>query len=359
MKVGIITFHSAHNYGAMLQAYGLQEYMRHKGYDINIINYRPKYIENSYHRDNMHDWLSKNPVLCCKRLFNYIRYRNIRHRRWDGFESFINRYFKLYDFSIGDDLHTFNAVFIGSDQVWSSSHTGKQFDDIMFGVGFKCKVISYAPSCSKISLNEKESDYFRQHLDHLCAISVREKSFKDMLQPLTYKNIEVVLDPTLLVGREVFDKIALHVQRYKPYVLIYEITPHKGVRRIAENIARQIDADVVELTNGMLNYHLKTMDEGASPEEFVGYFKNASCVITTSFHGTAFSVMFEKPFYMVRQRTGADGRMISLLSALGLEDRLVDMQDEVGFCEIDYTPVSCRLAELRKESESFVNSALY
>jgi len=357
MKVGIITFHSAHNYGAMLQAYGLQEYLKGKGCDTYIIDYRPDYITKCYLRDNSRDWLSKNPIMCCKRIFNYIRYRNIRHRRWDGFYSFIKNRFSLYPYHKGDDFHDFDAIFIGSDQVWSSSHTSGQFDDLMFGVGFKCKAISYAPSCSKYSLNENESDYFRRHLDDLYAISVREQSFKDMLLPLTKKDIEVVLDPTLLAGENVFANIAQTIDYKKPYVVVYEIISHKEVLEMAKETANQIGADVVELTNG-IGKHRNTMKEDASPEEFLGYIKNATCVVTTSFHGTAFSILFQKPFYMVRQRRPADGRMVSLLTALGLERRLVDMNDKVTFCDIDYTLVSSRLAKLRKDSISFINKNL-
>ena len=137
-------------------------------------------------------------------------------------------------------------------------------------------------------LTEEQADYMRRHLDAMTAVSTRERKFKDLLQPLTKKEISVVVDPTILAGRYVFEKLAATIECTRPYVLVYEIKQHDNVYRIATDLAEQLNADIVELTDGMLNYHRKTMKEGASPEEFLGYFKNALCVVTTSFHGTVF-----------------------------------------------------------------------
>jgi hypothetical protein len=123
-------------------------------------------------------------------------------------------------------------------------------------------------------------------------------------------------------------------------------------------LAEQLNADVVELTNGMLGYHRKTMKEGASPEEFLGYFKNAMCVVTTSFHGTVFSVLFNRPFYMVKQNSPVDIRMTFLLEQLHLEDRLIEMEDQVVFSKPDFTYTDKYLAELRESSEIFIKEAL-
>ena len=358
MKIGILTFHSAHNYGAILQAYGLQEYLKSQGYDTYMVDFQPDYVINSTKRDGMRMWLSRNPKMCVLRLINYIRYRNIRHARWDGFEEFIKNRFHLFPYKEDEDFHSFDAILIGSDQVWSPYHTGGWYQDIMFGVGFKCKSISYAPSCSMDSLTEEQAGYLRRHSDGMTAISTRERKFKDLLQPLTHKEISVVVDPTILAGRNVFEKIAAPIGRTCPYVWVYEIKQHDNVYRIATDLAKQLNADVVELTNGMLGYHRKTMKEGASPEEFLGYFKNALCVVTTSFHGTVFSVLFNRPFYMVKQNSPVDIRMTFLLEQLHLEERLIEMGDQVIFSKPDFTYTDKYLAELRKSSEEFIKDAL-
>ena len=358
MKIGIITFYCSHNYGAMLQTYGLQEYLKGIGHEVYIIDFKPKYKLKQYKKNDFRAWFSRNPIMCIKRLFNYIRYKKTRNARWNGFNTFMKQRFSLYPFKNGEDFHDFDAIFIGSDQVWSSYHTGGKYDDIMFGVGFKCKAISYAASCTVLSLNKYQIDYFKKHLDWMTAISVREEGFKNVLQPLTKHNISVVLDPTLLAGRIVYDRIASTIIKEKPYILVYEISPHQEVYRLALSMAEQLNTDIVELTNGMQNYHRETMDEGASPEKFLGYFKNAACIITTSFHGTAFSILFERPFYTVLQGTAADIRMTSLLSQIGLYDRLIKKDKMPVFSIPNFKHANNLLTNSVKFSEEFISKSL-
>lgn len=359
MKLGIITFYCSHNYGAMLQTYGLQEYLKSLGHEVFVIDFKPKYKLKLYKKNDYKAWISRNPRMCIKRLFNYIRYKKIRNARWDEFNAFLKERLLLFPYKEGEDFHDFDAIFIGSDQVWSPYHTGGKYDDLMFGVGFKCKAISYAASCTATSLNKQQVEYFKKHLDGMTAISLREEKFKNSLQPLTKHKISVVLDPTLLAGRIVYDKIACAINKDKPYVLVYEISQHQEVYQMALSIAQQLNADIVELTNGMLNFHRKTMEEDASPEIFLGYFKNAACVITTSFHGTAFSLLFERPFYMVLQGTSADIRMTSLLTQLGLNDRMVRKGDVPTFSAPDFKQANLILSNLVRKSEEFIFNSLH
>ena len=359
MKLGIITFYCSHNYGAMLQTYGLQEYLRSLGHDVYIIDFKPDYKIKQYKRSSARYWLSRNPKMCIRRLIDYIRSKKKRNKRWDRFHSFMLNHFDLYPYHTGMDFHEFDAVFIGSDQVWSPYHTGGWFDDLMFGVDFKCKTISYAPSCTSTCLSEEQKNYFRTHLDMMTAISVREDSFKDVLQPFTRHNISVVLDPTLLAGDEVFNKIATPMHIKNPYVVVYEIARHTQVRAIAEDIAKQLNADIIELTNSVSNLHNDpSVLDDASPSEFLGIIKNAACIVTTSFHGTAFSLLFQRPFYVVKQGTAADNRMISLMNKLGIQDRLVSMNDKLTMSILDYSSVNAKLAQLVADSEDFINNSL-
>lgn len=358
MKVGIITFHFARNYGAMLQAYGLQEYLKSVGHEVYMVDYRPAYKSMVYKKNNYRDWVSRNPLQCVKRLYRYLKYKKIRNARWDGFTNFALRNFHLYPYTDGEDFHCFDAIFIGSDQVWSPAHTGNRFDDLMFGVGIKCRTISYAPSCSFSHLSDEQKEYFQSHLDAMTAISVREDILKKMLQPLTRHDISTVVDPTLLAGKSVFESIALPIKAAKPYIVVYEIRQHDDVYLMAKDIAKQLDADVVELTNGLGTFHRKSMDEACTPEKFLGYIKNAACVITTSFHGTAFSILFERPFYTVLQDSSADNRMIHLLYSVGLQSRAVPMGKHVNFDAPDFKEAKLRIETAIKESENFISNSL-
>lgn len=358
MKLGILTFHSAHNYGAVLQAYGLQEYLKQHGHDVYVIDYRPDYITRCYPKDGSVFWKNANLRECVRGFYNYYAHPSIRHNRWDNFEHFITSRLNLYPYHVGMDFHEFDAVFIGSDQVWSKSHTASKYDPVFFGEGFKCKVIPYAPSCTSLSLNQEDKDFFKRHLDKMTAVSVREYQMKKILQPLTRKEISVVVDPSLLAGRKCFDTIATDIKNKRPYILIYEIFGHPEVYRAAKTLAKRMGADVVELVNGMRSYHRSSMCEDASPEEFLGYIKHAAGVLTSSFHGTAFSLLFNSPFYTVLQGTAADNRMVSLLESINMMDRTIKM----GVIPNKVAPLNNCTAGiddiLTKPSEEFIEKAL-
>lgn len=358
MKVGILTFHSAHNYGAVLQAYGLQEYLRSAGLDAYIIDYRPDYITKVYPAKGRTFWLSKNPKWLIKGIYAYIAFRKIRLGRWNAFNRFISTRLRLYPYTPGMDFHEFDAVFIGSDQVWSAPHTGGTFDKLYFGEDFKCKVFPYAPSCTGLVWTDKEKEFLSKHLDAMTAISVRETQFKEVLQPLTKKDISIVVDPTLLAGRKHFEKLAVPINQKRPYILIYNIGIHPEVLEMAKAMAKNIGGDVIELGNGIGRYRRKTMREDASLEEFLGYIKNAACVLTTSFHGTAFSLMFHTPFYTVLQHSAADNRMTSLLSALNMEDRLINKGDIPTITPLNDELLDENLKKLTQASEEFIANAI-
>lgn len=302
--------------------------------------------------------MSRSIGYSARALATYLTTSKIRHARWDNFEKFISTCLNLYPYKPGMDFHEFDAVFIGSDQVWSKAHTGGQFDPILFGEGFKCKVIPYAPSSIDLNFTNDEKEFLSEHLDKMTAVSVREPKMKEVLQPLTKNPISVVVDPSLLAGSDCFEPIATDVKLKRPYVLIYEINGHPQVYKAAKMIADSIGGEVVELTNGMRGYHKKYMHEDASPEEFVGYFKHAACVLTTSFHGTAFSLMFHKPFYTVLQGSSVDDRMVQLLRTLHLENRTIKMGDTPQLEPLDANKLQSALDVLTLASKEFINYAL-
>jgi hypothetical protein len=257
-----------------------------------------------------------------------------------------------------DSVNNLDAVFIGSDQVWSKAHTGGEFDPMFFGIGFNAKAISYAPSCSISSLNDDDKEKLSKLLTNISSISVREDEFKKLLQPLTNQNISVVVDPTILAGANPFKKIAVAPKKDKPYVLIYEITRHPEVLEFARLLAKELNADIVELTNGMTAHHEPFMDEAASPEEFLGYIRDAACVVTTSFHGTVFSILFETPFYTITQGNSFDIRMVNLLSKLDLKSRLKPLGETCKFAPVDFKGAHERLDELATVSKKFIADSL-
>ncbi|MDE6311372.1 MAG: polysaccharide pyruvyl transferase family protein [Muribaculaceae bacterium] len=356
MKIGILTFHYAHNYGAVLQAYGLQEYLKSLGHETYIIDHRNPFIASTIRRNNHRDWLSSNPKACLIRLWQFIANTKIRHERYDNFEHFINQHLSLIA-NTESDMQDLDVVVIGSDQVWSSPHTGGQLDPMYLGCNIKTKLISYAASCSRRKLSDTDIRDFKTHLPNFQNISVRESGFKALLSKLTDKDIDVVVDPTVLAGVDVYDRISKEPDR-KKYILIYEIQRHKSTLEFAKRLASEHDAEIIELTNGVYGTHGHWMHEGASPEEFLGYFKHALAVVTTSFHGTVFSILFKKPFYTLYQHSPSDDRMVNLLKQLELDDRMVEASDNATLSCPDYQGVNDRLDYVRANSKNYLAKSL-
>jgi Polysaccharide pyruvyl transferase. len=181
----------------------------------------------------------------------------------------------------------------------------------------------------------------------------------DLLQPLTDKTITQVLDPTLLLKKEEWDRIAAVPEIKEKYVLVYQVRKDARTISFANQIAKQLGAVVIQLDTDVsyANFKNENIDEKAGPNEFVGWIKNAACVVTTSFHGTAFSLIYQKDFYSIMLPDGKNTRSISLLKAVGLESRMVEFSDNVEFSSIDYT-VSEELltSEVAKSSRFLLNA---
>lgn len=356
MKIGIITFQCAHNYGAVLQAYALKEYLKSLGHSVNIINYRPCYIVNAYRKINLRYWLSKNPYKCIIRLFIELVIKPIRIKRWYAFEDFMNKSLELYPYNKNEDYLEFHTLVLGSDQIWNPGITGGNFDGVYFGSNAKCNIVSYAASSRFEKLSKQQKNFFSVSLSKLKHISVRESSLCNLLQPLVNKKITTVVDPTLLAGRRIFDKIAIPPKKNK-YLLLYQIGRWKELKTLAVKIAEKLNIEVIEITSHPI-IPGKGLIQMASPSEFIGYFQNASFIVTTSFHGLAFAITYNKEFYCLKQNSDADLRLLSLLNKLNLENRFLEIGEEPNFETINYTKVNEKLDKEVELSTEYLKIAL-
>lgn len=363
MKIGILTFHCAHNYGAVLQTYALQEILKTMGHEVFIIDYRPKYIVDVYKIFNIRRFISKSPITSLKKTLNEIL--NFRNRifRYYKFNRFIKSYINLSHERTVSNIY--DAYIIGSDQVWNPDITGGVFDKVFFAeFNFskeKKRILSYAASMEKVNLTENERNYLTSALLNFNSLGVRESSLKELLQPLTSKKIEVVLDPTLLLSAHYWNKL-IH---YKPktgkkYVLVYHTRVDKFTISVAKKIAQKIDAEIIEVF-ATIEYKCETsLIPDASPEEFLGLIKYASYVVTTSFHGTAFSLVFGKSFYYIQLNDNKDNRVISLLDQINASDRVINKNNlfDIESISIKENSFEDKLLNLRSKSLSYLINSL-
>ena len=358
MKIGILTFHCAHNYGAVLQCYATQEFLRSKGYDVEVINYRPEYLLKPYKLFDRKRISSNSPILYLKMLIVQLLLLCDRYRRFRGFEKFINKHLKIGKVVTKNNIPSDCDVYlIGSDQIWNPKITC-DFDPIYFAnfpfAKESRKYISYAASMEVKTLCGEQIEFYKKNLNNFDALSVREIELLNLLQTLTPKKISHVLDPTLMVQTNVWDNFSSNKSEKEKYVVVYQVRNNPNTLRIAHHIANQIGAKVKILVAWLQFIPVDGTNQTASPEEFVDTIRNAACVVTTSFHGTAFSVVFNRPFYTVKLNDGADTRSMSLLCSLGLEDRIIEIDDSPTFTSIDYSITNQKLDKLRKESQDYL-----
>lgn len=334
MKIGILTFHYAYNYGATLQSYALQTCLESFGCIVYFIDHRNKQILKDYTAFDIRRFIMRNPVSFIKRIVHECRYYKIRKQRANAFETFISKHLHLCDIS-EINSNPFDLIIIGSDQVWNYNLTGG-FDEFYWGEiekPEKTKIASYAasmqdswPSC----LDMKIADL----LENFNYLSVREKKLAKKLQRLLpSKEIHTVVDPTLLLSREEWDKIAHNPKIASHYLLLYQVDINNAAEHLAKKIAEERNLIVIKLYAQMDKPHSSSVS-CSSPADFVGLFKYASFVVCSSFHGTVFSIIYGKSFYSIKVE-GKSSRVESLLSTFDLEDRLIETELPI-ITDIDY-----------------------
>lgn len=324
MKIGILTYHNAHNYGAVLQCYALKRYLRMLGHNVYVIDYRPRYIRYGlYDRDK---WISLNPIKFAKKLWVQIRLFKKQKKRFDAFNNFIKTYISPQYINLNVTENDTDCFIFGSDQIWRK--TNDAFDPIYWG-GFKAAssttLISYAASMGKDSLSAQEESQIQEWLRHFTTVMVRETSLKEVLTPIFNNTIDVVVDPTLLLSACEWDEIAVLPKRERPYILVYQVIDNPAALDIAKEVAKVMDAEIIELASEVKARKVcHTIVDCATPCEFLGWIRCAAMVVTTSFHGTAFSIIYRKPFVSVKQNRPSDLRISSILESCCLQDRFLD-----------------------------------
>lgn len=342
LKIGILTFHDTTNYGAMLQAYGLYAHLSSLGHDVWLIRH-PLIHKSMVKRKTS---LVQSIKAVAFRMLTSQK-RRLRNER---FEQFIANHLRLADY---DD--SFDLVLIGSDQVWNFSIIGS--DTYYLGDSFNCKLASYAASCGNIqSMSAEHLNQLTSALKRFAFISVREAKTQKVIQPLVNTTVKLVLDPTLMIDNQYFQDIQSSLMPKYPYVLLYDRTSRE-VYDFAVCIAKQLKAKVITLRLGVdLRYDPYTLP-CASVEDFLALISHAACIVTTSFHGCALSLSYQKDFYAMDSRSAIGSRISELLEALDLTERNVVPTSNQRYEPIDYRRVTPKLEAMRKDSIQYLKEA--
>ena len=359
--LGILTFNRALNYGAVLQALALKDVCEELGYEVHIVNYLKDTPEENISPFQTFAAAKNKKSAAFKFVRSMMSYPSDIKRR-EAFSRFRREYL---DESIvctsAEDVAAlgYDYYISGSDQIWNYNITGGKFDPVYFGQipgGAKCIVYAGSAHDTPFPL-DKELEFQKRLKTANCPISIRESKFASYVGKLTDTQYPVVLDPTLLAGREFIDKLPECRKPHDPYILIYQIDSNPATDVSVKNLEKRFGCKVYTMTTPRLgSVHGRKGEAG--PEEFLTLLKNAEFLVTNSFHGIALSLLLEKNFY-VYDNGGVMTRIDSLLSAVGLNDRKIRMVADIDpEKKISYAPVQKCLAVMRESSRKFLIDAL-
>lgn len=367
-KVGIMSMQRIINYGSFLQAYGLKAVLEELGVDVRFIDYHPGRCLIS----------DTNEASKCKRMVNkvkealmidtdfqnkvkFINYKRAYQKKYLPMLGIKNEY--IYDTSL-------DTLIIGSDEVFNciQSNSKVGFSKDLFGANSKAnRLISYAASFGNTTMDKlnrfKKAEEVAGYLTRFAAVSVRDENSKQIVCSLLNKIPDKNIDPVLVYDymkkcREIPRNLAMN----KPYIILYGYSGRlsKEEAKCIELFARQHHKEILFL-GGI--QHCKGTFIDCSPFEVLGYFKNADCIITDTFHGTIFSIINHKPFYTIIRKSadntyGNQEKLVDLLSTFDLLDRakyVLNGLDEI-YEAIDYKKVEMILQEERAKAYQYLKS---
>jgi hypothetical protein len=364
MRIGILTFHNALNYGAILQCYALYKVLSKTGHKVYIIDYEcegNKVPQKSV--DIILNIINKKDLFWMKKIFLVLVYKIMILRDYQNkckkFETFKGN-IKINPISLVAEKY--DLIICGSDQIWNPEITNG-FNSVYFCAfedvhTIKCSYAASAGDVETIKQKEYKKDFLKL-LTNFNKISVREQSLANFIINESEIQPTVTLDPTLLLEASDYNKIAKNNGYIDKYLLIYQLIRNPKTTEVAKRVAKERNLKIIEVCGTFYTkLHSKNVICDAGPSEFLGLIRDASYIVTTSFHGTALSVVYRKDFSTILSKK-RNSRIIDFLTSLGLERRLVAEKDETFSTEqIDYLKPLSILEEKKAQSIDYISSII-
>ncbi len=382
-KIAILTFFKSGNFGGELQAYALQKKLRVLGYDVEVLhqlrpnnkafvktnNFLPiiNLVDRVSKRNKMNSFISKKISSVAAIIFNK-RYR-LRNSRFNEFEhqhiNLTKKIFRNFDELYQEKLD-YDIFIVGSDQVWNYTNGFSPEPYFLTFVKNSAKKISYAASIGHAIIPEQIQEKYIKWFNNIDYISTREEHAEEIVNELTDKNAVTVLDPTFLIKKEEWlSYLPTKKSIEAPYLLIYTLVESPYIFKLAREIAEKKNLKIVRVISqcwtrehpvGVKNIY------DAGPIEFVSLFEHASFVLTNSFHGTAFSINFNIPFFSIPRKTKKNNsRFINILNQTNLSHRLIydgdDFPKEENY-DLDFSEANLLLDKKRQFSLDFLLTSI-
>lgn len=376
MKIGLCTPYKIANYGTKLQAYAVQTKIESLGYEVEVINFlrksdlRPnklfyRYFSKEFIKNKLNQ--RKQDTISIEEVAIGLK------KRMDAINSFDKSHYQTTSLIKGfsglrKKSENYSAVVCGSDQIWLPSNVYNPTVTLEFARE-GCKKIAFAPSFGVSEIPNKSRKEYVKFLKNMDSISVREESGKWLIKDLIGEDVDVVLDPTLTIDQSVWYDLASTGKEIitEPYIFCYFLGTNIEHRKQVEIIAKQKKLKIVTLPHFIEfnEYDEKYADYklyDVTPCDFLKLIKNAECICTDSFHASVFSILFEKTFFTFERFNSKDhmstnSRIYSLLSQLGLEDRLVKgVSDDLKY-NINFEEPFDKLEKLRNKTDTYLQEA--
>ena len=363
LKTGLLTFYHIHHYGAMLQAYATERAVESLGSGCEIIDY---YV-------NQDNALFQRPTglgSAAHDAHTALHYGPLKPPD-ERFEAFSRGHMNISgtrDESLAELRQAEQIVALllsGSDQIWNPKiFPNGRFDPVFFGAFSDRRKIAYAPSFGIPRIPDGMEEALRGYLESFSHLSVRERQGQAIVRDIIGQDVPVVLDPTLLLTQADWASVARDGGAGQGYILCYCISRPGALAPYIRRLAEETGLPVVQLCGARQKVHPKARCIfSAGPAEFLGLFRDAAYVCTNSFHGTVFSVQFQKPFFTcvapAEMAVPESSRTFSLLSRLGLGDRIIGKGDTAELtAPIDWAAVEGRLIQERQMSLTYLRCAL-
>ncbi len=367
MKIGILTYHRAENYGALLQAYALRTFLRQSGDDVSFIDYWPEYHVEHYRLFSWKRFRHYNIKGKLNYLFTFIIWLLPRYLRKTRLQHFMYSRLGLsskIQYTKDEDVTCpYDVAVYGSDQIWRRQDIhGNQYNFWYFGspnVKAKDK-ITYAASMGVIDATAHECSLIKEHLRAFSAISVRERNLQSFLTDLGFSSC-LVSDPVFLLSQKEWRKLFRQRACNEKYIFFYNLLQTPESVQFADALSKETGLPVKEINMHLQWDHIfsRRYYACASIETFLRMLSDATYVVSNSFHGVAFSLLFEKQFFAVGMRERAQ-RVVSLLQSAQIEERYIQGEplQAIQMPPIDYRLVAPKLLELENASKHYLHYSI-
>lgn len=358
-RIGILTFHDALNYGAVLQSYALQKYIstRHQ-VCVEIINYKPSGREafhiTKYKGSNRIKQLIGDSI-------NLI-YRNDLTLRRNRFLEFANnyqhlsqkKYERIADFT--DISSAYDILISGSDQVFNPKS-----DSNIYYLGFEadCVRLAYAPSIGLTNIDYKTAERITPWLEQFDSLSCREEQGAVILGSLSGKNVPVVCDPVFLLTKEEWGKVAVN-PNISNYIFVFDLNGGKELFLLAQKVKKHTGLPIVYSSLKTIHPYtgLRKVRHELGPREWLGYIMNASYVVTDSFHGSMFSLIFDVPLINKIAVKQTRSRLISIMQKLHIDKQIINDINSFDMSDIKFNYYRKPLQDFINTSKAYLDNAI-